>query len=194
MSDDCEHTTLKLKLTEGVVRQFKARAAALEVSRDEYAVAALHFALQDEGCVDASKVPVSGGPDVYLSARGPVWLREALAERGDRSGCNVASYSGMVLGQFLERYERDPRELIALYHVDAAMRNGSDGRLTEAAFDWILQQCGERLLTGVSPAFMANWFFNRFRSRIREIGAGGNAVPFSTPWLKERFGRLAESG
>ncbi len=183
-----------MKLTEGAVCHFKTRAAAMAVSRDEYAVAALHFALQDEGCVDDSRSPVSGSSDVYLTARVPVWLREALALRGDRSGCNVASFSGMVLGQFFERHERDPRELIVLYHVDAAMRDASGGRLSETAFDRILQERGRCLLTGVTPAFMANWFYNRFRSRIHEIAAGESSVPFSTQWLKDRFVRLAESG
>ena len=190
MHDESEQTTLKLKLTEGGVRQFKSRAAALKVSRDEYAAAALHFALQDDGCIDESRTPVSGGPDVYVSLRGPVWLRETLATRGDRSGCNVASFSGMVMGQFFERHERDPRELIVLYHVDAAMRGQEPGRLPGEAFDRILDRCGPRLLTGVAPGFMANWFFNRFRSRIQEIVLANDSVSFSPQWLKERFGSL----
>jgi len=187
---DAEQTNLKLKLTEEVSREFKARASASGASRDEYASAALHFALADEGGVDDTRALVSGGADVYLSIRGPHWLREALLERGDCAGCSVASYSGMALAQFLERHERDPRELIVLYHVDAAMRDGEQGTLAEAAFDAILERCGRPLLTGVAPAFMANWFFNRFRSRIARIESEVGRSPFTPVWVKERFIKL----
>lgn len=193
MTDETEHTTLKIKLTESSVGQFKARSSGLDVPRDEYASAALHFALQDDGCIDESKMVVSREQDVYLSLRIPVWLRESVAKLGHRSGCNVASFSGMALGQYFERHERDPRELIALFYIDAALSDSEEGRLSEAALDTVLERCGRRLLSGVAPAFMANWFFNRFKSRIREIETGRSVEAFSIAWLKDRFTRLAET-
>jgi len=193
MTDALEQTTLKIKLTEGSVGQFKARSNEQGVSRDEYAAAALHFALQDSGCVDESRNLVSSEPDVYLSLQIPAWLRESLAELGHRTGRNVGAFSGMALGQYFERHQRDPRELFALFHIDVALMGGKGGRLTEAGLEAILERCGSRLLSGVAPAFMANWFFNRFKSRIRELDAGEQRVAFSTAWLTKRFGRMSKA-
>ena len=53
---------------------------------------------------------------------------------------------------------------------------------------------GAKLLAGVSPAFMANWFFNRFRSRIKRIKSHDAEVSFSANYMKELLGKLTTRG
>lgn len=190
MHSETEITMLKIRLTERLLREFKSRAAAQEVTRDEYAAAALHYALQDDVEIDdGGAAGAAGETDIYLSARIPGGLREMLLERSDRSGRNIASFCGDALAGHFERHERDPRELVLLFDLDVALAKEDGDGLAEEVLVALLERHGPRLVRGVSVAFMANWLFSRFRTRIGKVRRGGGAVSFSPGLLKELLGK-----
>lgn len=190
MNQNAQTTPLKVKLSEELLREFKSRVAARDMARDEYAVVALHYALQDDdGLADLQPNAATPAPDIYLSVQAPTALRRSLTQWSDRLCYNTASFCGLLLGRHFKRHARDPRELVILHHIDRALTD--DGELAESDLRGILERHGAQLLAGVSPAFMANWFFNRFRSRITRIKSDDAEVSFSADFVKNLLGKLA---
>lgn len=191
MNLNAQIATLKIKLSETLLSQFKSRVAAQNLSRDEYASLTLHYGLhENDGVENLQPSKATEFPDVYLSVRIPAQLRESLARFSDRLGYNAASFCGLLLARHFERHERDPRELAVLHPIDCALSD--EGALAEAELHAILQRHGTQLMAGVSPAFMANWFFNRFRSRIKQIESRDARVSFSPHYMEELFKKLAK--
>lgn len=191
MNLNAQTATLKIKLSETLLGRFKSRVAAQNLSRDEYVSLTLHYGLQESDELDHFEATTAtGAPDIYLSARVPPELRASLIQRSDRLGYNAASFCGLLFARHFERHERDPRELGVLYPIDRAVT--AEGTLAETELRAILQQHGAQLMAGVSPAFMASWFFNRFRSRIKRIESSDAEAPFSPEYMKSLFEKLAK--
>jgi hypothetical protein len=188
------HTaTLKIKLSETLLLRFKERVAAQNISRNGYVAQTLHYGLQENGGLDDLQPSASTeAPDVYLSAQVPMGLRNSLLQHSDRLGYNAASFCGLLLARHFERHPRDPRELPVLYPIDLTLSD--NGELDEDELQAILERHGAKLLAGVSPVFMANWFFNRFRSRIKRIKSRDAEVSFSANYMKELLGKLTKRG
>lgn len=193
MDLNAQSTTLKIKLSETLLGQFKSRVAAQNLSRDEYVSLTLHYGLQESDGLDSLQAATSAEtPDVYLSARIPSELRVSLTECSDRLGYNAASFCGLLFARHFERHERDPRDLVVLYPIDRALKD--EGTLAETELQALLKRHRTQLLAGVSPAFMANWFFNRFRSRIKQIETPDAETPFSPGYMKDLLEKIANPG
>lgn len=174
---------VRVKLPEEASARLKSKARLRQVTASIYARAILHHALHQAGDYSAAFAPVVGAPtDVYFNTEVGPDIRARLEEWSDRHAANVAVFCGFVVGEFLERHEQDPRDLLFGCELDELLARRERLKAEELAA--LVRQNAPVLGAGINETFAANWLFQRLRHRVPDLESEGGLLKLSPQWIK----------
>ena len=168
---------MRVRLPDACWRQLKQRAFLRNCAPGNYADMALRYRLHEREPV----VPALGmdalSEDIYVEVQVASSTRQRLVERSERERWNLATFSGLLLNSFVEKYERDPRDLGMIHYL--ASRLDESGVLSEQDLREGIAQCERNPDLRLPPGYFTRWLHARLRTMASTFHREGAIIPIS---------------
>jgi hypothetical protein len=186
------NVVLRVRLAEAFRRQLQARAQLRNLPVAAYSDRVFRYCLQEGRSVEAPR-PASMDDDeeaVYFELLMPAQTKQRLAERSDRQHLNLATYAGLVLTDFLQRFVRDPRDFATIYYL--ALRLDQTAMVTGEDLIQALALCERYGGVRLPPGYLAKWLHERLRRMVPAIDRAGVVTDLTLDLIEESL-RAAEA-
>jgi hypothetical protein len=172
-------TSLHIGLNESSLRTLKDRASSRRISLPSYAAMILRYLTLVEkphAMIDATRLAET--QELYISASLPSLLHARLISCRQRSPCSLATFAGLWVRDFLERFDRDPGDLNMMCHLGELLDRKA--LLSESDLEAVIRLAAGPAISRMPVPYQVRWYHARLRPWISEVEWQGQPIPFST--------------
>jgi hypothetical protein len=181
------HAVLKVRLPEPLWRQLKQRAAERRHGHDEYADIIFRYLLHDK----TAPPPTSTSPgssegaeeEIYFDLQIAATTKQRLAEWSQRERLSLAGFGGGLLGWFLARHERDPRDLAMVHYLSVRLEQTTV--LSHTDLVAAIERCEHNTSVRMPPGYFARWLYGRLQPRLAVVAQGNVNVSLTLKMVQE---------
>jgi hypothetical protein len=182
-------TNLRIRLNETSLRTLKERARSRRMPLPSYAAMILRYSTlvgKPHAMIDATKL--AEPQELYISASLPSLLHARLISCSQRSPCSLATFAGVWVTDFLERFDRDPGDLNMMCHLGELLDRKT--RLSDGDLEAVIRLAADTAIARMPVPYQVQWYHARLRPWIKEVESQGKAIPFSTEQITNILARI----
>lgn len=178
---------LRIRIPEAALQQLKSRAEQHGEAPAAYAEMVLHYVLHERSLVQDGLAESQAGneADVYFAIEISSAAKQRLGDWSARQQLNIAAFGGELIRLFLERVDRDPRELAMVHYLIARLDEA--GKISEEELCHAIQLWERRSLDArtAGGGHVARWLFSRLRPLLRHVERDGQPVELTLRLIED---------
>ena len=183
-----QQITIRVRLSNAAWTRVKERATYRHSSPGLYADMIFRYLLHENFRLPPFQpTSMDAEEEVYFELEIPPPTRERLARGSERLRASLASYSGQLLAAFLNRFERDPRDLAMVYYISSRLDNVTV--LTVEEILTAIDHCESNPEVRLPQGYLNRWLHSRLRTLIANVRHGENTVPLTLDLLEDMLQR-----
>jgi hypothetical protein len=187
MSD--AQTTLHIRLDEQSLQALKHRARLRRTSLTSYAASILRYlTLLDEPNHTVHATQFNNTPELYVATPLPPLLRQRLVSQSVNCPCSLATFAGLWIGHYLERFEQDPGDLNMMCHLGELLERKPV--LSEIDLEAIIQLAADSAIARMPTAYQVGWYHARLRPLLSMVEWQGRTISFAPEHVATILTRL----
>lgn len=182
-------TTLHIRLDEKSLRALKHRARLRRTSLTSYTATILRYlTLLDEPAHTVDATPLNNSQELYVATPLPPLLRQHLVARSVNCPCSLATFAGLWIGRYLERFEQDPGDFSMMCHLGELLERKP--LLSENDLEAVIKLAADSPIARMPTAYQVGWYHARLRPLLSMIEWQGRTISFAPDQIATILTRL----
>jgi hypothetical protein len=170
-------TRLHIRLDERSLKDLKHRANERHMPLPAYTARILRYLALLDVPPPSNPPSLHDTPELYVTTSLPAHLRSRLITLSERCQCSLASFAGIWISGFLERFTQDPADLDMLCHLGELLERRS--LLSETDLEAIVRLATATSVSRMPAPYQVRWYHARLRPLLPMIEWRGQARPFT---------------
>lgn len=182
-------TTLHIRLDERSLQALKHRARLRRTSLTSYTGTILRYlTLLDEPTQAVDATPLSNTQELYVATPLPPLLRQRLVSRSVDCPCSLATFAGLWIARYLERFEQDPGDLNMMCHLGELLERKP--LLSEIDLEAVIKLAADSAIARMPTPYQVGWYHARLRPLLSMVEWQGRTISFAPEHVATILTRL----